>query len=205
VTVRRLLLVRHGETNLNADGRYVSSSDPDLSDNGRREVARLAQALAAVRLDGVWSSPKARCLRTAEAIVAEQGPRPRLVVDERLRELGFGAFEGMSPAELEATGQMPLFRSWRQGTPVRYPEDAESFEAAADRIGAVFDEIVQLDLDTVMVVGHSHALRILIAERILATSPEAHRRLRLDHAHVAELQWEDQAPRVVALNVSSVD
>lgn len=203
MTVQRLLLVRHGETDPNAAGRYVSSSDPDLSDNGRKQVESLAHDLAGMRIDSIWSSPKTRALRTAEAIVGAQTSSPEVLVDERLRELGFGAFEGMTAAELETAGQLSVFRAWRQGIPTQYPDGAETFESAATRLGSLFDEVVGLDLDTVVVVGHSHALRILLADRVLAAPPEAHRRLRMDHARVAEIQWEDGVPRIVTLNGSS--
>ncbi len=205
MTGPRLLFVRHGGTNPNAAGRYVSISDPDLSEHGHHQVAQLGRNLRDLDIDRVWSSPRTRCLRTADAIIGAQRQPPPRTVDDRLRELGFGDFEGMTAAELEAAGKLPLFHSWRQGVPPQYPNQAETFEEASERLGEVFATILDSGLDTVLVVGHSHALRILLACHVLRTEAEAHRRLRLDHARIVDVQWEGSAPRIVALNAMNVE
>ncbi len=205
MTSRRLLLIRHGETDLNAAGHYVSTSDPDLSRSGRRQVTELATTLGAWRIDHIISSPKLRCRSTAEAIAALQTAPVDVVVDDRLVELGFGQFERKSPADLDKLGLTSTLLAWRQGTPPRYPEHAETFDEAATRISPVFDQPVSSSFQTEVKSGHSHAPRLPPATHMTPAPPDAPQRLRLGHARIAEVQWEDGAPRIVALNTSDID
>lgn len=198
--MRRLLLIRHGETEPNAQGRMVSSDDPQLSDNGQRQAEDLAGVLRETPIGLIITSPRTRCVQTAEHIHRLQDPRPELVTDTRLLELGFGAFEGLTPDEIDAKGIGPEFRAWRQGPHPLFPGDAEPFETAAGRLAPVYDEATRSEHDCVAIVGHSHALRILIVTRVFSATPDTHRRLRLDHARVAEVQWEGSSPRLVGLN-----
>ena len=125
-------------------------------------------------------------------------------VDDRLLELGFGEIEGLTPDEIGARGLGEVFTAWRQGLPPAYPAGAETFEAAAARLSSLYGDASPVSDGCVVLIGHSHALRILIVSSILGMEPESHRRLRLDHATLTEVQWEEDAPRVVTLNVRHV-
>ncbi len=92
-----LLLVRHGETDWNADGRLQGHTDRPLNDYGRRQAARLAEELAGEQIDAVYASDLARARETAE-ILAERLGLP-VVVDAGLREKDWGSWEGLTPAE----------------------------------------------------------------------------------------------------------
>ena len=92
-----LLLVRHGETDWNAEGRLQGHTDRPLSDYGRRQARELADDLAGDGLDAVYSSDLARARETAE-IVADRLGLP-VVCDPDLREKNWGSWEGLTPAE----------------------------------------------------------------------------------------------------------
>ncbi len=198
--VRQLIITRHGQTDANAQGRTIAVTDPDLNDNGRSQAARLGRALSRENIDLVISSPRIRCVTTAEAVVQGQGIPPEFRTDERLVELGMGAIEGLSHAELQRDGLGATFRQWRQGTPPAYPDGAETFDAAASRLDEFFQEVIDVRADRVLLVGHSHALRILLASSVLRGAPESHRRLFLDHATITTVFWEDGQPRLGLLN-----
>jgi broad specificity phosphatase PhoE len=197
--MRSLLLIRHGETALNLSGHYVSSSDPVLSQRGHEQASMLAKSLAAYPLTSIITSPLTRCVQTANAILTAQQHDVPLRKDERLHELGLGELEGLGLQEIAQRGLTEVFRSWRQGLPPGYPDGAETFEAAAERIAPVFDELLPVE-GVIAVVGHSHALRILLCARVLRVPAEAHRRLSMDHARIAEVGWERETPRLASLN-----
>ena len=69
---RRLILIRHGETVWNLERRFTTRTDVELSDAGLEQARRAAEALAAVSIDRIYSSPLRRALRTAEMIAARQ-------------------------------------------------------------------------------------------------------------------------------------
>lgn len=94
-----ILLVRHGETDWNAEGRWQGHADPPLNDVGRRQAEQLAETLAADPPAAVYSSDLARARETAEIV----GARLRLPValDRRLREVDVGEWSGLTRDEVE--------------------------------------------------------------------------------------------------------
>jgi broad specificity phosphatase PhoE len=92
-----LLLVRHGETDWNADGRLQGHTDRPLSDFGRRQARRLADELADEELEALYASDLLRARETAE-IVGERLELP-VVLDSDLREKDWGTWEGLTTLE----------------------------------------------------------------------------------------------------------
>lgn len=94
------VLLRHGETALTPQKRFSGSggSDPELSEAGRRQAAAVAESLAARgTVEAVISSPLRRCRETAQAVADRLGLT--VTVEEGLREVDFGAWEGLTFAE----------------------------------------------------------------------------------------------------------
>lgn len=108
--MRRLLLVRHAQSEWNASGRWQGTADPGLSPDGRDQARRAGQTLAAALAAGELPTPVAglrasdlrRAVATAEALGAAVGwPRPA-VVDPRLREHDVGEWSGLTRAQIDA-------------------------------------------------------------------------------------------------------
>jgi len=95
--VTTLLLVRHGETDWNADGRLQGQTDRPLSDFGRRQARRLAEELADEELEAIYSSDLVRARETAE-IVGKRLGLP-VALDPDLREKDWGTWEGLTAVE----------------------------------------------------------------------------------------------------------
>jgi broad specificity phosphatase PhoE len=95
--VTTLLLVRHGETDWNADGRLQGHTDRPLTDFGRRQARQLAEELEREELEAIYSSDLARARETAE-IVGERLELP-VVLDADLREKDWGNWEGLTAVE----------------------------------------------------------------------------------------------------------
>jgi broad specificity phosphatase PhoE len=92
-----LLLVRHGETDWNADGRLQGQTDRPLSDFGRRQARRLADELADEELEAIYSSDLSRARETAEIVGERLGLQ--VVLDADLREKDWGTWEGLTAVE----------------------------------------------------------------------------------------------------------
>jgi broad specificity phosphatase PhoE len=95
--VTRLLLVRHGETDWNAEGRLQGQTDRPLSDFGRRQARQLAEDLADEKLEAIYASDLSRARETAE-IVGERLGLP-VALDADLREKDWGTWEGLTAVE----------------------------------------------------------------------------------------------------------
>ena len=63
-----LILIRHGETDWNVDGRYQGQADPPLNDKGLAQAQLLAQELRGVKIDVLYTSPLSRALQTAQIL-----------------------------------------------------------------------------------------------------------------------------------------
>jgi broad specificity phosphatase PhoE len=92
-----LLLVRHGETDWNAEGRLQGHTDRPLSDYGRRQARRLAEELEGEELEAIYSSDLARARETAEIVGERLGLQ--LALEPDLREKDWGTWEGLSAVE----------------------------------------------------------------------------------------------------------
>ena len=94
----RILLVRHGQSEWNAIGRWQGQADSPLSDQGRLQAHEAARAVGAV--DAVWASDLQRAVETATIIAESIGVGP-VVVDPDLRERDAGEFSGLTRPEIE--------------------------------------------------------------------------------------------------------
>ncbi len=116
----RIVLVRHGQTAWNADGRIQGHLDMPLNDHGHWQAQRTGEVLRGSAFDAVYSSDLQRARDTALAL-ADGVP---VVADAGLRERGFGEFEGLSFPEVEARWPEAA-RRWRQRDPSFGPPGGE--------------------------------------------------------------------------------
>jgi broad specificity phosphatase PhoE len=94
----RVLLIRHGQSEWNADGRWQGQADPALTDLGRHQALHASRSLGVV--DAIVSSDLQRAAETAAIISSELGVGP-LVLDPDLRERDAGEWSGLTRAEIE--------------------------------------------------------------------------------------------------------
>jgi broad specificity phosphatase PhoE len=156
--VTTLLLVRHGETDWNREGRWQGHSDPHLNEVGREQAARLAAEVDGV--DAIYSSDLARARETADAVARRLGLEVR--IDGRLRERSFGAWEGKTGLEIEA--EFPdAHARWLAGEGPG-ADDAEPFADFAARVQSfVRDLLARHPEETVLVVAHGGSIRVIHA------------------------------------------
>ncbi len=156
----RLLLVRHGETHWNADGRIQGHSDVELSERGKQQALCIAERLANVHIDAAYSSDLIRCRDTAKVIL-ERHNIP-LHTTPRLRERFYGVFEGLTVEERRV--RFPeLFAASVVNDLDFAPTDGESPRETLLRMTPAIDEIRQRHAgETALVVGHGGSLRAAI-------------------------------------------
>ena len=156
--VTTLLLVRHGETDWNREGRWQGHSDTHLNEIGREQSERVARELDGVGV--MYASDLARARETADIIARRLDLPVRL--DARLRERFFGAWEGLTAAEIETDFRDAQLR-WLAGEGPG-ADDAEPFEAFGRRVEAALEEILERHPDeTVLIVAHGGTIRVIHA------------------------------------------
>lgn len=160
-----LFMIRHGETDWNAEGRYQGQRDIPLNDHGRAQAARNGMVLATRLADeglGVEdvafvSSPLERARETMALV--RQGlslPETGARFDDRLREVHYGTWEGLTVPDLRRIDPDGLKR--RKADPYHFtPPGGESYAALAER---VFAAMAEFDRPTV-IVAHGGVTRVL--------------------------------------------
>jgi broad specificity phosphatase PhoE len=170
VSERRLLLVRHGVTDWNREGRFQGHLDPPLGDDGRAEAELLAERMAAdprLRPVRIVSSTLARAMETAAAI--GRAIAVDVEDDPRLIEIGQGDWEGRTHADL-AISDADRYAEWRRDAGIRQPPGGERIEAATERVAALLGEVEAGGGPwPVCLVSHGGTLRILARELLAAT------------------------------------
>ncbi len=162
--IRNILLVRHGETEWNLVGRWQGTTDIPLSDNGRAQARELGERLRGHGIARVFASNLSRARETAEIVTATLDLNVPVVVDARLRERGYGCFEGLTRDECAA--RFP--DAWEKYQIDRrvVPPDGESQTAIITRVMAVMREIASVadlpDDASVLVVSHGGSIRSFV-------------------------------------------
>ena len=158
-----ILLVRHGETSWNREGRYQGRTDVPLSPDGEAQVAALATRLAHVPLELAVSSPLARTRRTAEAVLGDRGVP--LELDAGLVEISHGEWEGQLSIDVEAA-HAEMLGTWRSRPDRDVPAGpgAETLGDVEARAWPVLERIAsRLRGDgTALVAAHDAVNRVLL-------------------------------------------
>jgi broad specificity phosphatase PhoE len=172
------MLVRHGATTATEEDRFSGSSGAELSDEGRRQAARLGERLSDHNITAVYSSPLSRALETARIVAGRCGVEP--VTRDGLREIGHGHWEGMKREDVERQFGAE-YAAW-EGDPFTFaPAGGESGVSVLARALPVIREIVATHPGgNLLVVSHKATLRLILSS-LLGFDPRGYRD-RLDQS-----------------------
>ena len=153
----RVLFIRHAETEM--AGRFCGHSDPELNGQGQAQLAQLSEILSTEKIREIYSSDLRRAQSTAEAIAA--GRNIPLTLSPALREIHFGAWEGMSWQEIEQKD--PGFaQRWVDGYPNVPAPAGESFQRFEARVLDQVRQLIDRDVEGIVVVTHAGVLRVVL-------------------------------------------
>lgn len=192
-----LVLLRHGQTLWSTEGRMTSRTDVGLTEVGMEQARLLGANLSRVEITSFMASPLERARVTAAVIAGQNVHRPPVVVDDRLRELDHGPFEGCRDAEVVDGPLAEAYAAWRRLDDPVFPADVEHPAAGVVRALAAIETAGS---GLVVVVAHGYLLRA-VSVQLLGLPPTALRRLHLDAACANVFTGEPGAFRLQAANV----
>jgi broad specificity phosphatase PhoE len=143
----KVILVRHGRTSWNEEGRLQGWKGETLSERGRSEVEGLAGKLRGFNPDAVYSSDLARAVQTAETLIRLNSWNAPHIKDPRLREINHGLWEGMRVSEIPDLKNIHTVEGFR-------PPGGESFRDVAERVAGFMSDLKRSGHNEVLVVGH---------------------------------------------------
>jgi broad specificity phosphatase PhoE len=193
--------LRHGETAWNAEGRLCGSTDVPLSDVGRQQALALAGRLITIKVEVLYSSPLSRALETARVIGAAIGHEP--VMDNRLVELNYGAWEGRTFDEIKRAAPA-IYAAWDADPGNLAPPQGETGVHLIERVTPFLADVAQRHRSgNIVVVCHKTVCRLLACH--IAGSPlsEYRRRIPMENAALNIFETVEGKWRVVTLNDTS--
>ncbi len=193
-----VVLVRHGQTAANVQGRWQGHADWPLDDHGRSQAERLAFSMPPVDL--VYASPLARAAETAAAVADHQGRPVR--IDPDLREIGFGEWENLTSEEI-ASSDPEGWRALMDGVDVARGRSGETFVGVRRRMAGVIDRIAAENTGrTVGVVSHGGATRAYLTGLLRLDFPHRQRISSLANTATARIVYRGDRAMLGSWNVA---
>jgi len=204
-----ILLIRHGETALNAESRFRGRFDIDLNDRGRQQAEALARGLPAGQaglprsfpIAHIYSSPLKRCLETARPLATALGLP--VVAEPRLIDLDYGEWQGRLIAEVAE--QFPRdYAAWLAGDlSFRFP-GGEPLGAPAERLRSFVDDVIERHQGEVVAMVTHNVLCQMATCLLLNRPPESFQSVRHDPGNVSVFRWRAGTFREDGLNLAYV-
>lgn len=201
--MRRCYLVRHAQTAWNDVNRLQGHSDVPLNPVGEQQAKRLGDRFASHHLRGIFTSALQRSRQTAQMIAAGNGHGVSPIVEHGLAEMHLGAWEGLTPEEVDARFD-DSYQRWRERPSSVVIPEAEPLDAFRERVRRAFGKIVSgLGDGEHVIVSHGGVIAALLADVLAADYDELIRRLRLDNAGITALEFGTGLPHVLWVNSTS--
>jgi probable phosphoglycerate mutase len=198
----RMLLVRHGETDWNRQGRFQGQIDIPLNENGRAQAAAAGEFLRKVSFDRAYSSSMSRPRQTAEGILKHHAGVPLTSVSD-LVEIGHGEWEGRLEEEISA-GWAELLADWKRAPETVQMPGGETIHDVWDRSLRGWNTIAAslAAEETALVVAHDAVNKTILCA-LLGLTPADIWAVKQGNGGVTVIDYPngaDQAPVVVCLN-----
>jgi len=195
-----LILIRHGESTMNAEGKLVGRLDPSLTPTGEAQAARAGATLAAV--NELIVSPLTRTRQTASLLGVETPMR----IDERVIELDYGVFDGTRLGEVDPS----LWARWHEEADFA-PEGGESLVDLRRRLSPLLEELfaapgqgARSKEGDVVIVSHVSPIKAAVAWA-LGTDDLVAWRMRLSNGSVTRIGYGPTGPQLLSFNETPPD
>ena len=203
----RCYLVRHAQTAWNDENRLQGHSDPALSPRGVEQAERLGAYFGLVsnggRVRHVYTSHLRRSQKTAEAIASRIGAVP--VIEPSLAEIHLGAWEGLTPEEVDARFE-GAYQRWRLVPSSVTIPGGEPVEAFRARVRRVLTQLISAHRDVdeaLVIVSHGGVIAAWLADSLGADYDRLLHRVAIDNAGISALDCTLDPPRVLWVNATT--
>jgi len=204
----RLLLVRHGETEWNRQKRFQGQIDVPLNQRGQEQSEKAAAFLSDVILDRIVTSPMLRPKETAE-IIQRYHPQVAIELDENLKEIAHGLWEGKLEEEIEQQFPQEL-QQWKQAPETVQMPEGENLQQVWQRAIAAWQAILTSTpvepnrITTVLVVAHDAINKAILCE-LVDLGPEHFWTFKQGNCAVSVIEYAhaQSQPQIQALNITS--
>jgi len=188
----RLILLRHAETKANADNKYIGHSYSEYTEKGKKQIKNILRLLSKESFDRVYSSPLPRALKLAEMISHQMNCE--LLIEESLKEMNFGIFEGKRYQEAEREYK----DEWEKWTDdyinYRIP-DGECYLDLQQRVTTFIDKLerdsaIETKQRSFLLLTHGGIIQTIITY-LLDLDIDDRWHFKIEPAGLVEIEYED--------------
>lgn len=195
MTVKRIVLIRPGETDWNRQGRFQGWVNTPLNDHGRQQALALAHFVRHIGMGALYTSDLKRALETAENLARHLPFEPTR--DQRLRERSIGLWQGLTLDEMQAWYPNDYAAMLADPDGYRIP-GGESRSDVRARVSAAVDDVLKSDPgETVGILSHTTAIKILLGDLIAGYNPLD---VDIDNTSVTTIRRKDEGWELVAID-----
>lgn len=192
-----ILLIRHGETEWNQQGKVQGFSDIELNPKGLKQAQLVADYLKDKKIDRVYSSPLKRAFKTAKLIAEKHDLQ--VEVKEGLMELNQGDLEGVSLLHLQDK-YSELLKQWYLDASLVTMPNGEGLKELQSRVWGVIEEVSKGNkYDRIVLVSHNFTIMSIIC-KVLDLELKNFKKLRHDVAAISKIEIDGNNFRLTGLN-----
>ena len=194
----KLLIVRHGVTDWNVDGRFQGQLDVPLNPAGLTQARKLAHRLSDDPIEIIFTSNLARARDTAVEIAVPHNTSP--IVDQRLCEINFGEWEGRYFEEI-AQNDAERLSAWRKHDSLQSsPPGGERLDQVSDRLHSFMDDLARHAVEhSALIVTHGGAGSVMLC-LLLGLPPIRYWQFHMSQAGLTEVELKSDRVRLNYFN-----
>jgi probable phosphoglycerate mutase len=197
--MRTLHLLRHGETELSADGTFCGEIDAALSALGLQQAEVAAKHLVQLDLEAIYVSPKIRARKTAEPTAKQLNLEPK--VEAGLREIEYGVWDGRKETEIKENDPV-TYAAWSSDPAVHAPPGGENGYAIAARAVPVVERVASSHEGNVLLVSHKATIRVIVCALLGLHIGRFRDRIACPTASLTTFEFSSRGPLLVRIGES---
>ncbi|SHJ84420.1 alpha-ribazole phosphatase [Paramaledivibacter caminithermalis] len=192
-----IIFVRHGESEMNRNNMYCGWTNSSLTEKGLRQAERVSEKLADEAIDLIISSDLDRCFKTAAII--NRLHRKTIIKETALRELNFGAWEGLTYHEICRDFPQEI-KKWQEDfINFKIPE-GESLLKMHKRVNKAFGRIINEHKEgKILIVSHSGVIRSILTQQLLG-SIDGYWKFKIKNCGITRMEIMDNFLVLVGMN-----
>ncbi len=189
-----IILIRHGETDYNKEGRFAGKTDIGLNSTGKKQVKNIRKKLKNEKIDLVYSSNMKRCMETASILNFDV----EVTYSKNLQEMNFGRWEGLTFSKVEKNYPKEV-EEWKRDWVNFSMPNGECFNNMSKRVIDEFERIKNTESSNILIVTHGGCVRTILGHYIIGSIEESWK-FYVDNGSASRLCFDDGYVYLKSLN-----
>ena len=195
--MQTLHLARHGDTTQSSDGVFCGDLDPPLTDKGMAQAQKLVAITTQLGVTAMYVSHKLRARMTAEPTALALGLEP--VIDDGLREIGYGSWEGRKESEIQRS-EPDAYGVWNADPALASPPGGESaFAIAARALPVILRARKEHPAGNILFVSHKATIRVITCALLGLALGRFRDRVACPTSSLTSFEFGDRGPMLVRI------